>query len=503
MLKRKIPLAILGLGASSLSWSPALAGVALPPRADMRIVVISDINSEYGSTSYDSEVSTAVSWILNWKPDLVLATGDLVAGQSSSLSDEQVRAMWAAFDRVVFNPIRAAGIPFALTLGNHDASLRADRTRASQFWQSRRAGLGVEILDGEAFPHRYTFAHKGVFFSSMDAPAGTISSEQLTWLRGQLAGARATQAPMRIALGHLPLFAVAQGRNAAGEVIGNPQPVKDVLRAGRVWGYLSGHHHAFFPGQEGVLKFIHNGALGGGPRKLLGSNAAPRKTLTVLDVMPAQGWVGYTAIDMGRQQVLDSGSLPAQVEGINGALARWDSPARPAAPVMTNQRALSCPGGFLPTPVNSAGGVLCTQGDVAMGPFSGPMKQACFQQWGGNEGCWTDAAWSLQIASATYGAGLCPAGAIDVGQGRCRENGDLPVVVEQTTYLKRRPEQAAALPDAEKCQLPVGAKLWINAWEDAPLAHVRVSIVQAPPPCDGFVGDAYVYWPHLALARSF
>ena len=68
----------------------------------VRAVVISDLNASYGSTHYPDEVSLAVKHITGtWDPDFVLVAGDMVAGQSTQLTDSTVRAMWEAFDSVV------------------------------------------------------------------------------------------------------------------------------------------------------------------------------------------------------------------------------------------------------------------------------------------------------------------------------------------------------------------------------------------------------------------
>ena len=58
----------------------------------------------------------------DWQPDLVICGGDMVAGQSLNLSASEIDAMWAAFDAKILAPVRSAGLPFALTIGNHDAS---------------------------------------------------------------------------------------------------------------------------------------------------------------------------------------------------------------------------------------------------------------------------------------------------------------------------------------------------------------------------------------------
>ena len=86
----------------------------------LRIVVLSDLNDSYGSTTYGSTVHAAVTAITTrLRPDLVLVTGDMVAGQRAGLD---YGAMWAGWHRAVSDPLRAAGIPMAVTPGNHDAS---------------------------------------------------------------------------------------------------------------------------------------------------------------------------------------------------------------------------------------------------------------------------------------------------------------------------------------------------------------------------------------------
>ena len=57
-----------------------------------------------------------------WQPDLVLCSGDMIAGQKPSLTPTQIRAMWQSFDRNIAQPIRNLNIPFGFTIGNHDGS---------------------------------------------------------------------------------------------------------------------------------------------------------------------------------------------------------------------------------------------------------------------------------------------------------------------------------------------------------------------------------------------
>ena len=89
----------------------------LPPRQDFRIVVISDLNSQYGSTEYEPEVLQAIALIPQWQPDLVLFGGDMIAGQKTSLTKSQIKSMWSAFDTKVAAPFARTKIfPLALPL---------------------------------------------------------------------------------------------------------------------------------------------------------------------------------------------------------------------------------------------------------------------------------------------------------------------------------------------------------------------------------------------------
>src|SRR5688500_8155320 len=164
------------------------------------VAVISDLNSSYGSTSYDPEVAHAVSLIAEGRPDLVLIAGDMIAGQRPSLSDDNVRSMWSAFDSVVAAPLRRAGIPFAFTLGNHDASgypaHARDRRLADEYWSDGRHAPPLQYIDRTRFPRYYTFLMRDVFFTVIDASTGELHADtaQLHWLRTTLVSPAARRA---------------------------------------------------------------------------------------------------------------------------------------------------------------------------------------------------------------------------------------------------------------------------------------------------------------------
>jgi hypothetical protein len=307
-----------------------------PPRGDLRVVVISDLNGSYGYTDYEPEVHRAVALIRErWRPDLVLVAGDMIAGQRPSLPDDAVRAMWSAFDGAVARPLSEAGIPLAFTLGNHDGSAypahARDRRLALEHWRApdRRPELAFD--DSAGFPVRYTFRHRGLFVLVWDASNADLARDRdaLAWVEAQLAGDAARSARHRLVLGHLPLYAVAEGRNLPGEVLHAPEEIRALLQRHDVDTYVSGHHHAYYPARRGTLELLHAGALGQGPRPLLCGGAPPVKTVTILDFFPDRAQPRYTTYaieashDAEPREVRDA-ALPAGIRGIVGHVVRRD-----------------------------------------------------------------------------------------------------------------------------------------------------------------------------------
>jgi hypothetical protein len=309
-------------------------GMFAPARGDVRIAVISDLNSQYGSTTYEAEVDKAIALIPAWQPDLVLCGGDMVAGQSQALSDAEVKAMWAAFDRHIGAPLRKAKLPYGFTMGNHDASsalsgngtftFQRDRNLAAAHWNSPSHNPGLQFVDRAKFPFYYTFQQNGIFYLVWDASSATIPAEQLAWVEKSLASPAAQNAKLRIAIGHLPLYAVAIGRDRLGEILDQPDKLRSLLEKYRVHTYISGHHHAYFPGHRGKLELLHTGAIGAGPRRLLNSDRPPQKTLTIVDVKLGSASTTYTTYDMTTLQLVKQQDLPRLIVGPNGWVLRRD-----------------------------------------------------------------------------------------------------------------------------------------------------------------------------------
>jgi hypothetical protein len=298
-------------------------------------VVISDLNSSYGSTDYEAEVDRGINLIPFWQPDLVLCGGDMVAGQKPSLTTEQIRAMWAGFDRHIAAPLRKFNLPFGFTVGNHDASSAAaisggflfqkERDLASEYWNQPEHNSGIQFIDRYEFPFYYTFSYKDVFFLVWDGSSSSIPAAKLNWVKQALSSPEAQQAKLRILVGHLPLYGVAVGRDEPGEVMDNADELRAMLEQYNVHTYISGHHHAYYPAHKGKMQLLHMGILGAGPRPLIVGNAAPRKAITVLDIkFDSPELTTYTTYDMQTLQPIQYSELPRYLPGHNGMVLRRD-----------------------------------------------------------------------------------------------------------------------------------------------------------------------------------
>ncbi|NMF84085.1 metallophosphoesterase [Nodosilinea sp. P-1105] len=340
-------------------------GVVNPPRKDVRLAIISDLNSAYGSTHYEPEVSKGLNLLPYWQPDLVICGGDMVAGQKNSLTADQIRAMWAAFDREVAAPLRQQQLPFGFTMGNHDGSaargangqftFQLDRDLATAYWTDPNHDPGLTFIDRYDFPFYYTFEYGDIFFMVWDGSSHRIPEDKLAWVERSLASDRAQTAKARMLISHLPLYGIAIGRDRPGEVMANPDQLRAMLERYNVHTYISGHQHAYYPGHRGNLQLLHTGILGAGPRALIAGDRAPWKGLTIVDIDFADpDLTTYTTYNIQTLETVDDEALPRSLRGHNGTVFRRDV----AEPTGQGQPLCS----------RAAGNGVCTDAIRAIGP---------------------------------------------------------------------------------------------------------------------------------------
>lgn len=302
-----------------------IAAVPAVQAQTTRVVVVSDLNESYGSTRYAPAVDEAVRRTIALRPDLVISTGDMVAAQrlSPPMAQDEVLAMWQAFDRHVTGPLAEAGLPFAVTPGNHDASngqrFALERALYRAQWLPRKPA--VAFIDATDYPFNYAFRVGEVLFISLDAThVGHIAPQRRAWLDTLLQ----TQGPSfqhRVVFSHVPLWPFAVGRER--DYLGD-HALEAVLQRGKVGVVLSGHHHAYYPGYKDGVRFVSQGCLGAAPRALLGTDRPSARSITLLELGPA-GQVRIDALaGRGFDDVVHRSSLPRQIEAHGVTIVRDD-----------------------------------------------------------------------------------------------------------------------------------------------------------------------------------
>lgn len=300
------------LGTDILDVSPA------PRFEPFEVVVISDLNSSYGSLDYNGSVHSAIDEVVRLSPDLVLSTGDMVAGQRAGLD---YRGMWRGFHMAVTQPLWEAGIPFAVTPGNHDASAYPSYQQERDIYEEQWLEFmpDVEFVDRENYPFNYAFAMEGALFISLDATGlGPLPTEQMQWLDALL---EADDHPVRIVFGHVPLYPFAETKE--NEIIGD-QALESLLNRHGVDAFLSGHHHTYYPGRRGPLRLVGMACLGSGVRTLIGDDErAPRAIVRMRIDEEGIEWLdGFGGEEF--QELIARESLPEHVGHADTVIYRDD-----------------------------------------------------------------------------------------------------------------------------------------------------------------------------------
>lgn len=289
-----------------------------------QIAVVADLNGRYGSTQYHKRVAKAVQAIEELGPDLVISAGDMVAGQKQpKLDGQHLQAMWDAFNHTFADPLDRAGIPFAVTPGNHDGSgferFALEREYFERQWKNRSDGL--ELLAGSEWPRRYAARLDSVLLLSFDGTIpGRLSSKEFGFVENMLEKYRASASTV-IVLSHLPMWPLASGRER--EMLNDPD-LLELLHRFDVDVFLSGHHHLFYAGRDaGGMIHLATAALGGNARAFSGSSTRQAHSFTLLDIRGTELHIEARAAS-GFTESIDLAVLPAYIDGPLGRLTRID-----------------------------------------------------------------------------------------------------------------------------------------------------------------------------------
>lgn len=309
------------------AWCLALI-CAIAPSITLaeRLLLVSDLNGRYGSTGYHDRVASAAEVIVQHRPDLVVSTGDMVAGQSpKGLEDATRKAMWSAFNETFAAPLLAAGIPLAITVGNHDGSafpgFEADRAWFESHWNE--FGPPPGLLPGSEWPWRYALREEGLLMITFDGTRPGRVPEREREFVAQMLERHGAEAEWTLVFSHLPFWPLARRRES--EVIDDPAFLASLHEAG-VDAYASGHHHLYYAGVDAAgMLHLSVGALGGNARAFAGGGERQPHGFAELerqgDTLTVKGWIapGFT-------DVVDPGDLPETVSSGAGLLRRVEAP---------------------------------------------------------------------------------------------------------------------------------------------------------------------------------
>lgn len=296
-------------------WVPLIfiATCQVSVAENLRVVVVADLNGQMGKTDYRSSVLSGIDRALEKAPDLVIGTGDYVAGEdiSHKFPLSRFEAMWATFERDILQKFLTAGVEFAPSPGNHDASgysvMKRERDLYQDFWN--RKTPRVQFVDQRFYPLYYSYVKEDVFFISMDnvTPFRIHHGDtQRDWIRQQLQSPQARQAKARIVYGHIPLYPLLdkdryskKGRGKYHEVLNreqweeNPDGLEKLFLDENVNLAIFGHSHAFYPGkvihrrggsQDRVLRILSMPCMGSGARYLEGQSDRSKTGFAVVDI---------------------------------------------------------------------------------------------------------------------------------------------------------------------------------------------------------------------------
>lgn len=299
-----------------LFYSLVLALFVIDAHA-LKIAVISDLNGSYGQLTYNQAVKNTATHLLENRPDLIIATGDMIAGQKQGLN---YLGMWNSFHNIMTIPFKKYGIPFAVTPGNHDGSaafkFKLERDIFRSQWKTHRPNLN--FIHANNYPDYYAFTMDNVLFVSIDATlTGKLSNKQMNWLTDVL------QSPVsyrhKIVFGHLPLFATVAKK--AKEKL-DSRSLEKLFKQTKVTAYLSGHHHAFYPGLKEGIHHVSQGCLGSAPRKLIGTSMRSSRSYSIINL---DDDFTVNAVNVEDNfSLINKKSLPKSIQSDNSTIYRDD-----------------------------------------------------------------------------------------------------------------------------------------------------------------------------------
>jgi hypothetical protein len=198
---------------------------------------------------------------LNPKPNFFFAVGDLVLGESDSITLANQLISWKALYEA--SPAKAAGIELVAVLGNHETEdgTIAPKAFGEQAWQAimapylTRGGNGPiphsgdpDGLQTDQSKLTYSFNYKDAHFIVISTdPAGLSSRPPGNWIAADIAAAHANPAIKHIFLfGHKPAYSFDNGSsNSLAANQANRDMIWGAMENAKAEGYFAAHNHIY------------------------------------------------------------------------------------------------------------------------------------------------------------------------------------------------------------------------------------------------------------------
>ncbi len=193
-MKKIVALSLFILAVSLLSYSAKENSkpiLKFNPDGKFKIVQFTDVHFQYGSYRSDSALVIIKTVIAAEKPDLVVLTGDIVCSKNTAKA-------WISLSKVLID----AGIPWAVTLGNHDREYEMTEEQImktivgmpfnlTENGPKKISGIGNYILEIQSSKSSKTEALLYCFDSRRAYPpthdtgmSDWIRSDQINWYTG-------------------------------------------------------------------------------------------------------------------------------------------------------------------------------------------------------------------------------------------------------------------------------------------------------------------------------
>ncbi|WP_432797893.1 metallophosphoesterase family protein [Poriferisphaera sp. WC338] len=306
----------------------------LPERPDrktprgQRIVVLADANSSYGDDTYRKDVHQLIKIIATeLKPDIVISAGDLIAAQKKGFKEPLLRKMWAGFDRAITKPLDEAGIPFAPTPGNHDASgypaFKIDRDIFRDHWNNPKHKPDLNLVGSlNNFPTYYAHSlGKTLFLSLNITTMEPLSDTQWAFIEQTLAD-HADQYDNIFATSHVPPYPITHKREKQTMTRADAKRINKLFAKYRVDAFFTGHHHGYYKARKNNLNLVSLNACGNGPRLLIGTKAPQKQSIVVIDI--ENGKITQCFAIKSDNTVFDDKTLPLKLVYEDITLHRFD-----------------------------------------------------------------------------------------------------------------------------------------------------------------------------------